>query len=360
MHSFVCSVSATAGMRGHRARDCPCDTCAALGRIAAVVVDDDTTEGHREVIARILEKAYTRILEKGLRLLRQERQEAAEETAGGEGHPRPGEAAAEPPAAEEEQSREIKKEPREEATKKKRRRKKKPQVESEVAEKEEKLPVTEVEEAEAVNPVETPAESRPSAVSTSAEAVVKPEEKDSRLPLPRRSVRPSSKPLETLKEKKERDEPRAGEDQNPRFVLKPKAKAERRRSRSRSRGRVEKDKKRRRSPSPLGDWPRGDDTVSSRRGGEEAAASTEVEPPPGNWEDSNSRSRRPRSPDHPPPLPRRPTRGQLWIGPIRAYKNKPIAKKKSKGLKKEEKNQRYWERRRQRLWEERTRGFRRR
>ena len=51
-----------------------------------------------------------------------------------------------------------------------------------------------------------------------------------RAPLPRKVAKPSSKPIETQKEKKVRESPKGKKTESPRLVLKPKAKPERRRS----------------------------------------------------------------------------------------------------------------------------------
>ena len=53
----------------HRSKESRCDACTALGRVASVVVDDRTSEELRKYAARALEKAYTKILERGLELL---------------------------------------------------------------------------------------------------------------------------------------------------------------------------------------------------------------------------------------------------------------------------------------------------
>ena len=335
----------------HRQRDCTCSACIALGRVASVVVDEDTTPEHRDYIAKVLERSYTKILEKGLELLRRERRAADEGDSGVACHATPGS---------EIEEKEVKEEPQEEATKKKKRRKKKATQELESAIDNKDEPSAPAKDEEQGEEAAATSSRRSPTPEKAAESVSQPCEKDPRLPLPRKAVKPSSKPLEPQKEKKTREESTGRSSGSRPLNLRPKAKTERRRSVSRSRDREPKDKKKRRSPSPEVDHFGGDRGVSSggfETGGEGA---TLVEAPPGNSKNSSLRTRRPRSPDYPPPLPRRPSRGQLWIGPIRAYKNKPANKKKNKGLKKELKNERYWERRRQRLWEERTRGYRRR
>ena len=118
-------------MSRHRARDCACDACAALGGVASVVVDEE---------AKVLERSYTKILEKGLQLLRRERKAEEEATSGVESDATPGQASAAPPAEAEDATKVVKKEPEEEATKRKKRRKKKPQPEEEIAIEVDQLP----------------------------------------------------------------------------------------------------------------------------------------------------------------------------------------------------------------------------
>ena len=265
----------------HRARDCDCAACVALGRVAAVVVDEDTSDSLRSYVAKTLERAYTKILEKGLELLRQERRATEGETSGAGCHPAPGDEAEE----HKEEVKDTKEEPEQVATKKRRRKKKKPQPEEEAILEEEDNPVP---EGELAKPVETPgietANETP-APSASEEVDKRPVDRDHRSPLPRKPVKPSSKPSEPAKERKAKDERGVEEAENPRFVLKPKARPLRRTSRSRSRNRQQKDKKKRRSPSPESSHRGGDQEISSRTTGEEARASTEVDRPPGNWEE---------------------------------------------------------------------------
>lgn len=103
--------------------------------------------------------------------------------------------------------------------------------------------------------------------------------------------------------------------------MKPKAESERKRSRSRSKERKQKDKKKRKSPSPYWRGRRGSLLERYRRRGRRDSRGRGF-----SWELGGNCIRR---------LPRRQSRGQLWIGPIKAYKNRPIAKKKNKGVKKE-------------------------
>ena len=364
----------------HRSRECTCAACTALGKVASVVVDEATTEPLRTYVAKVLEKAYTRILEKGLELLQREHRAGGGEESGAGCHPAPGV---------EVENKEVKSEAEEEAPKKRKRRKRRtattPEIATEEKDEQERdtqdhqLPKPETAEDTAeekrivedkkvtLAPVVTPAvegagssSRKPTTPEQGTEGKKPIGEQDPRLPLPRKVAKPSAKPPEPLKEKKSREGSTGKSGASRPLNLRPKAKVERKRSTSRSRERDQKDKKKRRSTSPYLDSPGGGREVSSFGREGEGEGATLIEAPPGNWEDCSLRTRRPKSPDHPPPLPRRPTRGQLWIGPIRAYKNRPVTKKKNKRLKKELKNERYWERRRQRLWEERTRGYRRR
>ena len=360
----------------HRQRDCTCGACVALGRVASVVVDEDTTEEHRTYIAKVLERSYTNILERGLELLKQERRateasssgverhatpgaeveekEVKEEEAGVESHATPGTVPAEPPAGASGPVKEEKSEVEEEAPKKRKRRKRRPKAEEEELARDEELPEEKAEDTGVAGKEETEAPSETPGCSSTGVSQI---EKDHRQPLPRKSPKPSANPAISLKEKKKKEDNAPTVKEGPRLKLRPKAKVTQRRSRSRSRGQ-EKEKKRRRSPSPTDYLAGGDRGVSSTTPAEAERGEGEEERPPGDWEERPPVVRRPRSPDHPPPLPRRPTRGQLWIGPIRAHKNKPPPKK-NKGLKKERKNERYWERRRQQAWEERQQAYRR-
>ena len=143
----------------HRERDCTCPACIALGRVASVVVDEETSEEHRAYIAKVLERSYTKILEKGLELLRKERQATDEGSSGvachaipgseqqgeegkapGGGEPSgvgevstPGTGSAEPPADLREKVKEEKTEVEEETPKKKRRGKRRVKEEEEKA-----------------------------------------------------------------------------------------------------------------------------------------------------------------------------------------------------------------------------------
>ena len=335
----------------HRARDCACDACAALGRVASTVVDEDTGDELRQYIAKVLERSYTKILEKGLAIARRDAREGRPEAPG---HRELAGESTEPPVDPGAEVKEEKTEAEEEATKKRKRRKRRPKEEEEVATREEEKPAVEEPEIDkaAVEDIAAKAET-PGTPST---GVPKESDKDPRTPLPR-SPKPSANPSITLKEKKTKGEVAPEHEEEPRLRLRPKAKGKPTRLRSRSRGYDKKDKKKRRSPSPT-DLPEGGDGgVSSTTGAEAGGGAVEEEGPPGNWEVRPELPRRPKSPDHPPPLPRRPNRGQLWIGPIRAYKNRPPPKK-NKGVKKDLKNQRYWERRRQQAWEDRHRAYR--
>ena len=335
----------------HRARDCACDACAALGRVASTVVDEDTSAEPRQYIAKVLERSYTKILEKGLSLARRDAREGRE---GAPGHRELEGDSTAPPVDPSTEVKEEKTEIEEEATKKRKRRKRRPKDEEEVATREEEKPAVEetvVDKSGVEN--NTATSETPGTPST---GVAKECEKDPRTPLPR-SPKPSANPAISLKEKKTKVETPSERKEEPRLKLKPKAKGRPARLRSRSRGYDKKDKKKRRSPSPT-DYPEGGDGgVSSNTLAEGSAGAGEEERPPGDWEVRPELPRRPKSPDHPPPLPRRPHRGQLWIGPIKAYKNRP-APKKNKGVKKDLKNQRYWERRRQQAWEDRHRAYR--
>ena len=282
----------------HRARDCTCSACAALGRVAAVVVDEETTEAHRAYIAKVLERCYAKILEKGLELLRQERR--AEGGREAPGHREPPGDPAEPPAGSTEEVKEEKTEVEEEAPKKRKRRKRRPKDEEEKATEEEEKPAVEEKgtegevAADSLGTSETPA--------LAAEGVKEPGEKDPRAPLPR-SPKPSTNPAISLKEKKTKSEGAAGSQEEPRLRLRPKAKGRPRTSRSRSRARDQKDKKKRRSPSPREDTAGGDRGVSSFTGAEAGEGEAEEGGPPGDWEERPELPRRPKSPDHPPPLP---------------------------------------------------------
>ena len=320
--------------------------------MAAVVVDEETSGAHRDYIAKVLERAYTKILERGLELLREERR--AEGDRGAPGHGEPVIGPAEPPAGSTGEVKEEKAECEEEAPKKRKRRKRRPKEEEEKATEEEEKPAGEEKRAEEEVAADSPKASETPGPST--EGVKEPSERDPRAPLPR-NPKPSTNPAISLKEKKTKGGCAAENEGEPRLRLKPKAKGRPRRSRSRSKARDQKDKKKRRSPSPRDDPAGGDRGVSSFTGAEAGEEEAEEGGPPGNWEERPELARRPKSPDHPPPLPRRPSRGQLWIGPIRAHKNRPPPKK-NKGVKKDLKNQRYWERRRQQAWEERQRAYR--
>lgn len=209
------------------------------------------------------------------------------------------------------------------------------------------------EDETAAKPEDKKPRERSETPETITEGIKRSFEKDPRLPLPRKVVKPSSNPAIDQKEKFKE----ASKSSSSKLDLRPKTKAERPRSRSRLKERKKKDKKRERTPSPSSRSTGGDRGVSSGDIAQEEVPEQEVEAPPGDWEGEQNQRRRPRSPDHPPPLPRRPLRGQLWIGPIRAFKNKKKPKR-NKGIKKTLKNERYWERRRQSLWEERCRGYR--
>ena len=208
-----------------------------MGRVASVVVDDRTSEELRKYAARALEKAYTKILERGLELLQrgggEEEEAPVREPAGVDRQSTPGSGSAEPPAEPSEAVKEEKNEVEEEATKKKKRRKKRQQPAEESLPDKEELPAEESKGSEEKAKEET-----------------RQVEKDSRSPLPR-SPKPSTNPAISLKEKKTKSEETSKQEEAPRLKLKPKAKGKPRRSRSKSNGRDKKDKKQRRSPSPI-------------------------------------------------------------------------------------------------------------
>lgn len=200
--------------------------------------------------------------------------------------------------------------------------------------------------AEKESPVKKESPKKAETPETPTEEAKKIPETDPRLPLPRRPAKPTEP-----KEKKSRE---GATSSSSKLDLRPKVKAERKRSSSRSREVKKKEKARERSPSPPSRAAEGGRRASLPEVTKEEEEEIEdvVEAPPGEWEEERTPIKRPRSPDHPPPLPRRPSRGQLWIGPIRAFKNKKKPKR-NKGIKKTLKN----ERRRQQLWEERAQSY---
>ncbi|CAK8987344.1 Uncharacterized protein SCF082_LOCUS930 [Durusdinium trenchii] len=303
----------------HRSRSCSCDACIALGRVASLVVDEETSDELRVYIAKALDKVYTKILEKGLELLRKAARGEAE-AAGVGSHPTPGTGSAEPPAEQEVKAEEENPENEEEAPKKRKRRKRRAKEEEESAPEEKKESAAEEKERKGQTEETKTSPAQSETPGTSAAGVEPARETDPRVPLPRKVVKPSSNPAISLKEKKANEEGEESRAERLKLALRPK-------SRSRSRDKGGKDKKRRRSPSPA--------SIPAAAVEEEV----EEEGPPGDWEERPEIPRRPRSPDHPPPIRRRPTRGQLWLGPIRAHKNRPPPKK-NKGIKKEIKNQR--------------------